>query len=63
MSDDSKDKRGATLQPVRHGILAAALESDFTPALDCVCGYTAIGSTWEQAGEKFDEHLEKDEPR
>lgn len=41
-----------------HGILGASLETDFKPALDCVCGYTAIGETWEDAGSKLDQHID-----
>ena len=44
-----------------HRILALSLEGDYRPALECICGYVAIGNNWRDAGEMLDDHLEQNE--
>lgn len=49
--------------PQRHGSIGPSLETDCIPALDCVCGFTATGETWSEAGENLEAHLtEKEVP-
>lgn len=49
--------------PQRHGSIGPSLETDCIPALDCVCGFTATGKTWSEAGENLEAHLtEKEVP-
>lgn len=39
-------------------IIDLSLETDYRPALNCSCGFTAIGDSWEETGAAMDEHLE-----
>jgi hypothetical protein len=38
-------------------VVGMALETDYKPALDCSCGFTAVGNDWSEAGEIMDDHL------
>lgn len=55
--------RLTTSESSKHGIGGAYYVSNgeqYQPCIECCCGWSTEGESWEEAGRELDEHLEED---